>query len=81
MVQPLAGNLTFRVKNDDILDFRGNSEIWSRINGIDFVVDQVGSQIKKISHLLSIWQSGKVRVYALNMIAGTVFLLIFVVFL
>lgn len=49
--------------------------------GIDFVVDEVGAQVKEMSRLLSIWQSGKVRIYALNMIAGTVFVLIFVVFL
>ena len=49
--------------------------------GIDFVVDQIGLQVKEVSHLLSIWQSGKVRGYALNMIAGAVFVLIFVVFL
>ncbi len=57
--------------------------IWStgEKKGIDFVVDQVGEQVKEASYNLSVWQSGKVRVYALNMVAGVVFVLICVVFL
>ena len=49
--------------------------------GIDFVVDQLGDQVKEVSRNLSLWQSGKVRIYALNMIVGVVSILIFVVFL
>ena len=49
--------------------------------GIDFSVDQVGVQILEVSRLISAWQSGKVRVYAFNMIVGVVVILTFVVFL
>ena len=49
--------------------------------GIDFTVDQVGLQIKEVSHGISLWQSGKVRSYALNMIVGVVTILLFVVFM
>lgn len=49
--------------------------------GIDFAVDQVGTQVKEVSHIISLWQSGKVRSYALNMIAGMVTILLFVVFM
>ena len=49
--------------------------------GIDFTVDQVGLQIKEGSHGISLWQSGKVRSYALNMIVGVVTILLFVVFM
>ena len=49
--------------------------------GIDFAVDQVGVQIHEMSHLISAWQSGKIRIYALNMIVGVVVILTFVVFL
>jgi len=49
--------------------------------GIDFTVDQVGLQIKEASHGISLWQSGKVRSYALNMIVGVVTILLFVVFM
>jgi len=49
--------------------------------GIDFVIDQVGVQIYEMSHLISTWQSGKVRIYAFNMIVGVVVILTFVVFL
>lgn len=49
--------------------------------GIDFAVDQVGVQIREVSQLISIWQSGKVRSYAFNMIVGVVVILTFVVFL
>jgi NADH-quinone oxidoreductase subunit L len=49
--------------------------------GIDFTVDQVGLQIKEVSHGISLWQSGKVRSYALNMIVGVVTILMFVVFM
>jgi len=48
--------------------------------GIDFAVDQVGIQIRETSRLISVWQSGKVRSYAFNMIAGVVIILMFVVF-
>ena len=49
--------------------------------GIDFTVDQVGLRIKEASHGISLWQSGKVRSYALNMIVGVVTILMFVVFM
>ena len=49
--------------------------------GIDFTVDQVGLRIKEASHGISLWQSGKVRSYALNMIVGVVTILLFVVFM
>ncbi|MBT7177914.1 MAG: NADH-quinone oxidoreductase subunit L [Nitrospina sp.] len=49
--------------------------------GVDFTVDQVGLQIKEVSHVISLWQSGKVRSYALNMIVGVVTILMFVVFM
>ena len=49
--------------------------------GIDFAVDQLGIQVKEVSRGIGVWQSGKVRSYALNMIAGMVIILLFVVFL
>ncbi|MDH5762937.1 MAG: NADH-quinone oxidoreductase subunit L [Nitrospinota bacterium] len=49
--------------------------------GIDFSVDQVGKQVREVSRGISIWQSGKVRIYALNMVAGMVTILLFVIFL
>ncbi len=50
-------------------------------DGIDFAVDRVGMQVKAVSHGISLWQSGKVRAYALNMIVGVVTILLFVVFM
>jgi NADH-quinone oxidoreductase subunit L len=49
--------------------------------GIDFAVDETGRQVREVSYHISLWQSGKVRVYALNMVAGLVVILMFVVFL
>ena len=49
--------------------------------GIDFSVDQVGRQVREVSRGISMWQSGKVRMYALNMVAGMVTILLFVIFL
>ena len=49
--------------------------------GLDFTVDQIGLQVKNTSHVISLWQSGKVRTYALNMIVGVVTILLFVVFM
>lgn len=49
--------------------------------GIDFSVDQVGEQMRALSRGLSFWQSGKVRIYALNMVAGMVTILLFVIFM
>ena len=49
--------------------------------GIDFVIDEVGIQVKEASHIISLWQSGKVRAYALNMVVGMVTILLFVVFM
>ena len=49
--------------------------------GIDFVIDEVGVQVKEVSHIISLWQSGKVRTYALNMVVGMVTILLFVVFM
>ena len=50
-------------------------------DGIDHAVDEVGAQVKGVSYGISLWQSGKVRTYALNMIVGVVTILLFVVFL
>jgi NADH-quinone oxidoreductase subunit L len=50
-------------------------------DGLDFAVDQVGDKVREASWGISIWQSGKVRVYALNMVAGLVTILLFVIFL
>ena len=49
--------------------------------GIDFAVDEVGFQVKEVSRGISFWQSGRIRSYALNMVAGMVIILLFVVFL
>lgn len=49
--------------------------------GIDFSVDQIGRQVREVSRGISMWQSGKVRMYALNMVAGMVTILLFVIFL
>ena len=49
--------------------------------GIDYVVDEVGSQVRGISQGISLLQSGKIRTYALNMVVGMVAILLFVVFL
>ena len=48
--------------------------------GIDFSVDQVAVQVREVSRLISFWQSGSVRSYALSMIVGVVTILTFVVF-
>jgi len=50
-------------------------------DGIDFSVDQVGEQVREASRGISIWQSGNVRLYALNMVAGLITVLLFVIFL
>jgi NADH-quinone oxidoreductase subunit L len=49
--------------------------------GIDRVVDETGTQIREVSRGISLWQSGKIRTYALNMVVGMVTILMFVVFL
>jgi len=49
--------------------------------GIDFAVDEMGFQVKEVSRGISFWQSGRIRTYALNMVAGMVIILLFVVFL
>ena len=49
--------------------------------GIDFAVDEVGFQVKEVSRRIGFWQSGRIRTYALNMVAGMVIILLFVVFL
>lgn len=49
--------------------------------GIDYAVDEVGAQVKEVSRGISFWQTGRVRTYALNMVAGMVIILLFVVFL
>jgi len=49
--------------------------------GIDMVVDMVAGQVREASQGISLWQSGKVRWYALNMVAGLVLILLFVIFL
>ncbi len=50
-------------------------------DGIDQAVDLVGNQVRGLSHGVSLWQTGRVRTYALNMVAGIVVVLLFVVFL
>lgn len=49
--------------------------------GIDYAVDFVAAQVREVSCGIGLWQSGKVRLYALNMIVGVVTILLFVVFL
>jgi len=49
--------------------------------GIDRAVDETASQVRGVSQAISLWQSGKVRTYALNMVVGMVTILMFVVFL
>jgi NADH-quinone oxidoreductase subunit L len=49
--------------------------------GIDFAVDEAGVQVRAVSEGIGLWQSGKIRTYALNMIVGVVTILMFVVFL
>ncbi len=49
--------------------------------GIDFTVDQVGEQVREVSKGISFWQTGKVRTYALNIVAGMVTVLLFVIFI
>ena len=49
--------------------------------GIDYAVDEIGFQVKEVSRGISFWQTGRVRTYALNMVAGMVIILLFVVFL
>ena len=49
--------------------------------GVDFAVDQVGEQVREVSRYVSLWQSGRVRDYAVNMVAGMALALIFVAFL
>ena len=49
--------------------------------GVDYAVDEVGSQVREVSRGISFWQSGNVRSYALNMVVGMVAILLFVVFL
>ncbi len=49
-------------------------------DGIDYAVNLVGEKVRETSYWISLWQSGKVRTYALNMIAGATIILMFVVF-
>ncbi len=49
--------------------------------GVDFAVDQVGEQVREVSKYVSLWQSGRIRDYAVNMVAGMALVLIFVAFL
>ena len=67
IVKPIQATSTFLEKRAEKL-------------GIDFAVDQLGIQVREISRLISFWQSGNVRSYALNMIVGVVVILTFVVF-
>ncbi len=48
--------------------------------GMDFAVNQVGAKVLEASRGLSAWQSGRIRTYALNMVAGIVTILLFVIF-
>ena len=50
-------------------------------DGIDMGVDMVGDQVREASHYISILQSGKVRWYAFNTVAGLILVLVFVIFL
>lgn len=49
--------------------------------GIDMAVDMVGDQVREGSQQISFLQSGKVRWYAFNTVAGLILVLIFVIFL
>jgi NADH-quinone oxidoreductase subunit L len=48
--------------------------------GIDFAVDMVGEKILESSWAISLWQSGRVRTYALNMLCGVIAILMFLIF-
>ncbi len=50
-------------------------------DGIDMGVDMVGDQVREASSYISILQSGKVRWYAFNTVAGLILVLVFVIFL
>ncbi len=50
-------------------------------DGIDFSVNMVGDQVREVSQMISLLQSGKVRWYAMNMVAGLILVLLFVIFL
>ena len=87
---PLYDLLFHKYYVDEIYDFlivRPTKAIGSFMGqkvereGLDFTVDQVGLQVKEISRIISLWQSGNVRGYALNMIVGVVTILLFVVFM
>ncbi len=90
MLAPLYDALYNKYYVDEIYDFllvkpvKGIGrflEERAEKQGIDFSVDQVGEQTREVSRGISIWQSGKVRIYALNMVAGMVTILLFVIFL
>ncbi len=49
--------------------------------GIDFAIDMVGDQVREVSRQISVLQSGKVRWYAFNTVAGLILVLVFVIFL
>jgi NADH-quinone oxidoreductase subunit L len=90
VMAPLYDLLFHKYYVDEIYDFlivRPTKAIGSFLEkkgereGIDFTVDQIGFQVKEVSRGISIWQSGKVRTYALNMIVGVVTILLFVAFM
>ena len=90
MLAPLYELLFNKYFLDEIYDFlivkpvKGISKFMeerAEKQGIDFSVDQVGQQVREGSRYISMWQSGKVRIYALNMVAGMVTILLFVIFL
>lgn len=55
-------------------------EITAEKEGIDHTVDQVGEKVREVSYMISLWQSGKVRTYALNMVVGVAVILMLVIF-
>ncbi len=90
MLAPLYELLFNKYYMDEIYDFlivkpvKGIGKFMeerAEKGGIDFSVDQIGRQVREVSRGISMWQSGKVRMYALNMVAGMVTILLFVIFL
>ncbi len=90
MLAPLYELLFNKYYMDEIYDFlivkpvKGIGKFMeerAEKGGIDFSVDQIGRQVREVSRGISMWQSGKVRLYALNMVAGMVTILLFVIFL
>ena len=90
MLAPIYEALFHKYYVDEIYDFlivkpvKGIGKFMeerAEKQGIDFSVDETGKQVREVSRGISIWQSGKVRIYALNMVAGMVTILLFVIFM